>query len=153
MHHWMFSFKCTAEPLIATTTFLSNQTRWNTKKKHPLISTKLIITCFLHLCVSSAQVFGCGAVAQWVLSRGSHGSFLSVNLAFGFAVTVSIWMCGQVSGKVALKECPLLKEAPWHLKLKQALACVLRGASFRFGDKYGDKQLSMPDKDNGLNSH
>lgn len=43
-------------------------------------------------------MFGCGAVAQMVLSEGSHGRFLTVNLAFGFAATLGILVCGQVSG-------------------------------------------------------
>lgn len=44
-------------------------------------------------------MFGCGAVAQLVLSKGSHGMFLTVNFAFGFAATLGILVCGQVSGK------------------------------------------------------
>lgn len=43
-------------------------------------------------------MFGCGAVAQVTLSQGSHGLFLTVNLAFGFAATLGILVCGQVSG-------------------------------------------------------
>nr|ATX74158.1 aqp3 [Gobiocypris rarus] len=43
-------------------------------------------------------MFGCGAVAQVKLSEGSHGLFLTVNLAFGFAATLGILVCGQVSG-------------------------------------------------------
>ncbi|KAI7812909.1 aquaporin-3a [Triplophysa rosa] len=43
-------------------------------------------------------MFGCGAVAQVILSEGSHGLFLTVNLAFGFAATLGILICGQVSG-------------------------------------------------------
>uniref|UniRef100_A0A3B4UZQ4 Aquaporin-3 n=1 Tax=Seriola dumerili TaxID=41447 RepID=A0A3B4UZQ4_SERDU len=43
-------------------------------------------------------MFGCGAVAQLVLSGGSHGMFLTVNFAFGFAATLGILVCGQVSG-------------------------------------------------------
>ncbi|XP_062310445.1 aquaporin-3-like [Osmerus eperlanus] len=43
-------------------------------------------------------MFGCGAVAQLVLSGGSHGLFLTVNFAFGFAATLGILVCGQVSG-------------------------------------------------------
>lgn len=50
-------------------------------------------------------MFGCGAVAQLVLSGGSHGMFLTVNFAFGFAATLGILVCGQVSGK----QSPLLK--------------------------------------------
>ena len=45
------------------------------------------------------QMFGCGAVAQVVLSGGSHGTFLSVNFAFGFAVTLGLLVSGQISGK------------------------------------------------------
>ncbi|XP_075885577.1 aquaporin-3-like [Nelusetta ayraudi] len=72
-------------------------------------------------------MFGCGAVAQSVLSRGSHGSFLSVNLAFGFAVTLGILMCGQVSGghlnpAVTLALC-LLGREPWR---KFPLYCLLQ---------------------------
>ncbi len=44
-------------------------------------------------------MFGCGSVAQLVLSKGSHGSFLTVNLAFGFAATLGMLVSGQVSGK------------------------------------------------------
>ncbi|XP_020513433.2 aquaporin-3 [Labrus bergylta] len=43
-------------------------------------------------------MFGCGAVAQLVLSGGSHGMFFTVNFAFGFAATLGILVCGQVSG-------------------------------------------------------
>uniref|UniRef100_A0A3P8YNU0 Aquaporin-3 n=1 Tax=Esox lucius TaxID=8010 RepID=A0A3P8YNU0_ESOLU len=43
-------------------------------------------------------MFGCGALAQLVLSRGSHGRFLTVNFAFGFAATLGILVCGQISG-------------------------------------------------------
>lgn len=46
----------------------------------------------------SLQMFGCGSVAQLVLSGGSHGMFITVNFAFGFAATLGILVCGQVSG-------------------------------------------------------
>lgn len=46
-------------------------------------------------------MFGCGSVAQVVLSRGTHGGFLTINLAFGFAVTLGILVAGQVSGKAS----------------------------------------------------
>jgi len=48
--------------------------------------------------ILSLQMFGCGAVAQLVLSGGSHGMFLTVNFAFGFAAMLGILVCGQVSG-------------------------------------------------------
>ncbi|CAL8387559.1 unnamed protein product [Boreogadus saida] len=43
------------------------------------------------------QTFGCGSVAQMLLSRGSHGAFLTVNLAFGFAAMLGILFSGKVS--------------------------------------------------------
>ncbi|XP_054905124.1 aquaporin-3a [Poeciliopsis prolifica] len=43
-------------------------------------------------------MFGCGSVAQTVLSGGTHGMFLTINFAFGFAATLGILVCGQVSG-------------------------------------------------------
>ncbi|KAK2837402.1 hypothetical protein Q5P01_014614 [Channa striata] len=43
-------------------------------------------------------MFGCGAVAQHELSKGSHAIFLTVNFAFGFGATLGILVCGQVSG-------------------------------------------------------
>jgi MIP family channel proteins len=43
-------------------------------------------------------VFGTGVVAQVVLSGGSHGSYLSINLAWGIAVTMGVYVAGGVSG-------------------------------------------------------
>ncbi|KAJ0067789.1 hypothetical protein NL108_010467, partial [Boleophthalmus pectinirostris] len=43
-------------------------------------------------------MFGTGAVAQYVLSGGTHGMFITVNFAFGFAATLGILVCGQISG-------------------------------------------------------
>ncbi|XP_062984785.1 aquaporin-3-like [Elgaria multicarinata webbii] len=62
-------------------------------------------------------MFGCGSVAQIVLSKGSHGAFLTVNLAFGFAVTLGILIAGQVSGghlnpAVTFAMCLMARE-PW----------------------------------------
>ncbi|XP_035523867.1 aquaporin-3-like [Morone saxatilis] len=53
---------------------------------------------------SIIQMFGCGAVAQMVLSGGSHGTFLTVNFAFGFAATLGILVSGQISGEDILNE-------------------------------------------------
>ncbi|XP_076842452.1 aquaporin-3b [Brachyhypopomus gauderio] len=63
-------------------------------------------------------MFGCGALAQVVLSEGSHGMFLTVNFAFGFGAMLGILVCGQVSGghlnpTVTLALCILGRE-PWR---------------------------------------
>lgn len=66
-------------------------------------------------------MFGCGAVAQVVLSEGSHGRFLTINLAFGFAATLGILVCGQVSGG----------QTPLKLHLKLLLCMAIKtGLSF-----------------------
>ena len=44
-------------------------------------------------------VFGAGVVAQVVLSGGqTHGGYLSINLAWGIAVTLGVYVAGTVSG-------------------------------------------------------
>uniref|UniRef100_A0A3P8RST5 Aquaporin-3 n=1 Tax=Amphiprion percula TaxID=161767 RepID=A0A3P8RST5_AMPPE len=88
-------------------------------------------------------MFGCGSVAQMLLSEGSHGTFLSVNLAFGFAVTLAILVSGQISGghlnpAVTFTLC-LLGREPWRKFLLfcffQTLGAFL-GAAVVFGMYY-----------------
>jgi MIP family channel proteins len=43
-------------------------------------------------------VFGTGVVAQVVLSGGSHGGYLSINIAWGLAVTMAVYVSAGVSG-------------------------------------------------------
>jgi MIP family channel proteins len=43
-------------------------------------------------------VFGVGVVAQVVLSRNSAGSYLSINIAWGLAVTMACYVCAGVTG-------------------------------------------------------
>ncbi|KTG46031.1 hypothetical protein cypCar_00002426 [Cyprinus carpio] len=85
-------------------------------------------------------MFGCGAVAQLILSGGSHGMFLTVNFAFGFAATLGILVCGQVSGghinpTVTFSLC-LLGREPWRkfpvFFLAQTLGAFL-GSGIIFG--------------------
>jgi MIP family channel proteins len=42
--------------------------------------------------------FGSGVVAQVVLSGGQNGGYLSINLAWGLAVTMGVYVAGGVSG-------------------------------------------------------
>ncbi|XP_051537304.1 aquaporin-3-like isoform X1 [Myxocyprinus asiaticus] len=85
-------------------------------------------------------MFGCGAVAQLILSGGSHGMFLTVNFAFGFAATLGILVCGQISGghinpTVTFSLC-LLGREPWRkfpvYFLSQTLGAFL-GSGIIFG--------------------
>src|SRR5512145_2084422 len=43
-------------------------------------------------------VFGVGVVAQTVLSREANGSFLAINLGWGLAVMLGVYVAGGVSG-------------------------------------------------------
>lgn len=43
-------------------------------------------------------LFGCASVAQVVLSRHTNGEYLSINLGWGFAVTMGVYVAGGVSG-------------------------------------------------------
>src|SRR6266511_2050070 len=43
-------------------------------------------------------VFGVGVVAQVVLSRQTAGSFLSINIAWGLAVTMGCYVSAGVTG-------------------------------------------------------
>ncbi|XP_043849490.1 aquaporin-3-like [Dromiciops gliroides] len=79
-------------------------------------------------------MFGCGFVVQVVLSRGIHGGFLTINLPFGFAVTLGILIAGQVSGAhlnpaITFAMCFLVRE-PWIklpiYTLAQTLGAFLR---------------------------
>jgi MIP family channel proteins len=43
-------------------------------------------------------VFGSGVVAQFLLSGGSHGSYLAINLGWGLGVTMGVYASAGVSG-------------------------------------------------------
>ncbi|XP_051907651.1 aquaporin-3-like [Hippocampus zosterae] len=62
--------------------------------------------------------FSCGGVAQWILSAGSHGTFLSVNFAVGGGVALGVLVSGPISGghlnpAVTFALC-LLGREPWR---------------------------------------
>jgi len=42
--------------------------------------------------------FGAGVVAQVLLSKNQNGEYLSINMAWGFGVTMGIYVAGGVSG-------------------------------------------------------
>ena len=53
---------------------------------------ELVGTCVL-------LMFGCGCVAQSVLSGGDNGGMLSINIGWGLGVLVGVLIAGPVSGK------------------------------------------------------
>ena len=43
-------------------------------------------------------LLGAGVVAQTVLSNGANGSYIAINIAWGLAVTLGVYVAGGVSG-------------------------------------------------------
>jgi MIP family channel proteins len=73
-------------------------------------------------------VFGVGVVAQVVLSRQTAGSFLSINLAWGLAVTMGCYVSAGVTGAHLNPAVTLALAArrgfPWNKVLPYALAQI-----------------------------
>ena len=44
-------------------------------------------------------MFGCGCVAQAVLSRNSNGNMFSINVGWGLGVLIGIMVAAPISGK------------------------------------------------------
>lgn len=53
----------------------------------------------LFLFLSVSQLFGCGSVAQTVLSKGALGEPLTIHVGFTLGVMMAVYMAGGVSGK------------------------------------------------------
>nr|XP_033775470.1 aquaporin-9 [Geotrypetes seraphini] len=76
-------------------------------------------------------VFGCGCVAQAVLSRGAAGNIVSISAGFAMAVTMAVYVAGGVSGghvnpAVSFAMC-LMGKLPWR-KLPFYILAQLLGA-------------------------
>ncbi|KAM9331047.1 aquaporin-7-like [Gastrophryne carolinensis] len=77
------------------------------------------------------MLFGLASVAQVVLGRKEYGQYLSINLSFGFGVTMGIHVAGGVSGahmncSVSLTNC-VLGKLPWK-KLPMYVVSQIVGA-------------------------
>ncbi len=71
-------------------------------------------------------VFGVGVVAQVVLSKGAAGSTLSINIAWGLAVTMGCYVAAGVTGAHLNPAVTLAlavhRRFPWHKVLPYSLA-------------------------------
>src|SRR5215467_11008495 len=76
-------------------------------------------------------VFGVGVVAQTVLSKGTAGSYLSINLAWGLAVTMGCYVSAGVTGAhlnpAVTLALAMHRRFPWNKVLVYA-AAQLAGA-------------------------
>jgi MIP family channel proteins len=76
-------------------------------------------------------VFGAGVVAQVVLSGGKNGGYLSINLAWGLAVTMGVYVAGTVSGgqlnPAVTLAAATLRGFPWS-KVPAYVAAQVAGA-------------------------
>ena len=73
-------------------------------------------------------VFGVGVVAQTVLSKGTAGNMLSINIAWGLAVTMGCYVCAGVTGAHLNPAVTLAlavhRRFPWSKVLPYALAQI-----------------------------
>jgi MIP family channel proteins len=73
-------------------------------------------------------VFGSAVVAQVVLSGGSHGGYISINIAWGLAVTMAVYVTAGVSGAhlnpAVTLALALHRDLPWRKVLPYCAAQV-----------------------------
>ncbi|XP_077149908.1 aquaporin-3-like [Ranitomeya variabilis] len=112
------------------------------KWKQKIKTTNLYVRCGLaeFLGTFILILFGCGSVAQMELSGFAKGQFLSVNMAFGFAVSAGAYVCAGISGAhlnpAVSFSMFLIKKTTWQLMLVYFLAQFLGsfiGACLVFG--------------------
>jgi hypothetical protein len=80
------------------------------------------------------QAFGLGSVAQSVLSREQAGSMLSINLAWGWTVSMAIWAAGGISGKLKLRPTELRIYSSIILLACLRYTCMILAASLVLND-------------------
>ena len=72
--------------------------------------------------------FGAGVVAQVVLSNQQNGNYLSINIAWGFAVTMGVYVAGGVSGAhinpAVTLALAVRRDFPWSKVLPYSIAQI-----------------------------
>jgi glycerol uptake facilitator-like aquaporin len=98
-------------------------------------------------------VFGAGVVAQVVLSGGSHGGYLSINLAWGIGVTLAVYVAGGVSGAQLNPAVTLAaavhRQFPWR-KVPAFVAAQMAGAFTASAVVYATYREAFDHFDGGL---
>src|SRR5947208_16515937 len=74
-------------------------------------------------------VFGTAVVAQVVLSGQTHGGYLSINIAWGLAVTLGVYVAGGVTGAhlnpAVTFANALRRDFPWRKVLPYSAAQIV----------------------------
>lgn len=63
----------------------------------------LLLVVSIEACVLCCQLFGCGSVAQTVLSRNTLGEPLTVHIGFSVGLMMAAYVAGGVSGNISQK--------------------------------------------------
>ena len=82
-------------------------------------------------------MFGCGCVAQAVLSNKENGSMLSINLGWGFGVLIGIMVAGPISGEEIYQQDFIRKVYKFHSDETRKINNTIVPAVFQ--------NLSLPD--------
>jgi MIP family channel proteins len=97
--------------------------------------------------------FGTAVVAQATLSGGSHGSYLAINLGWGLAVTMGVYVAGGVSGAHLNPAVTLalagLRGFPWR-KVAPYWAAQVAGAFLGAATTYATYREAFDRFDGGL---
>ncbi len=98
---------------------------------------RLLAECVAELFGTALLVlFGCSGIAQYILSRGTLSSFLSVNFAFGFGALIAVYVAGPVSGAHLNPAVSIAMLSLRSITPLQCLAYIL-SRMFCFLEKYG----------------
>jgi len=99
--------------------------------------------------------FGDGSVAQSVLSRGQNGEFLSINIAWGWAVALGVWLAGGVSGGHLNPAVSLLMAILGRISISQMFVYMVAqylGAFVGAATVYGTYVDALNNYDGGIRS-